>query len=60
VKSSELIRIANKYGWILTAQKGTSHREYEKNGRKVVIPFHGSKEVPTGTCSKILKIIKGV
>jgi hypothetical protein len=22
------------------------------------LPYHGAKEVPTGTCSKILKIIR--
>ena len=59
MKSSELVRIAKQYGWRLLEQDGTSHRAYEKNGKKVIIPFHGSKEVPTGTCSKILKIIKG-
>ncbi|MDR3261599.1 MAG: type II toxin-antitoxin system HicA family toxin [Tannerella sp.] len=59
MKSSELARIAKKYGWTLSDQDGTSHREYTKNGRKIIIPFHGSKEVPTGTCSKILKTIKG-
>jgi hypothetical protein len=32
MKSSELVRIAQKYGWKLTNQGGTSHREYEKNG----------------------------
>jgi len=58
MKSSELIRIAHDYGWKLSAQDGTSHREYIKNGRKIIIPFHGSKEVPTGTCKKILKKIK--
>ena len=58
MKSSELVRIAMRYGWRLTNQGGSSHREYEKNGKKVVIPFNGAKEVPTGTCSKILKIIK--
>jgi mRNA interferase HicA len=59
VKSSELIRIAQKNGWRLSNQDGTSHREYEKNGKTIIIPFHGSKEVPTGTCSKLLKLIKG-
>jgi predicted RNA binding protein YcfA (HicA-like mRNA interferase family) len=59
MKSSELIRIAKFYGWTLFDQDGTSHRAYEKDGKKVIIPFHGAKEVPTGTCSKILKIIKG-
>ena len=58
MKSSELIRIAQKYGWILSKQDGTSHREYEKSGKKIIIPFHGTKEVPTGICHKILKIIK--
>jgi len=60
MKSSELIRIAQKYGWKLSNQDSTSHREYKKNGKKVVISFHGSKEVPTGTCKSILKIIKSV
>ena len=59
MKSSELIRIAQRHGWKLTNQDGTSHREYEKSGKTIVIPFHGSKEVPTGTCSRILKTIKG-
>jgi len=58
MKSSELVRIAQKYGWKLSNQDGTSHREYEKNGKTIIIPFHGSKEVPTGTCKSILKIIK--
>ena len=58
MKSSELVRIAVRYGWKLTNQDGTSHREYEKEGKSVVIPFHGAKEVPTGLCIKILKIIK--
>jgi mRNA interferase HicA len=60
MKSSELIRIAQKYGWRLSNQDGTSHREYRKNGKSIVIPFHGSKEVPTGTCKSILKTIKNV
>jgi predicted RNA binding protein YcfA (HicA-like mRNA interferase family) len=40
------------------SQDGTSHRHYEKNGKILIIPFHGAKEVPTGTCNKILRQIK--
>ena len=58
MKSSELVRIAEIYGWKLSKQDGTSHREYKKDGRKIIIPFHGSKEVPTGTCRAIIKKIK--
>jgi predicted RNA binding protein YcfA (HicA-like mRNA interferase family) len=60
LKSSELVRIAENYGWKLSNQSsGTSHRQYEKNGKTIVIAFHGAKEVPTGICKKLLKTIKG-
>ena len=58
MKSSELLRIAERCGWKLLKQNGTSHREYGRNGRSIYIPCHGAKEVPTGTCRKILKLIK--
>ena len=58
MKSSELVRIAQEYGWQLSRHDSTSHREYEKDGRKIIIPFHGAKEVPTGTCRRILKLIR--
>jgi Predicted periplasmic or secreted lipoprotein len=60
MKYSELIRIAIQYGWSLVQQDCTSHRVYMKDGKKIIIPFHGSKEVPTGTCNKILKKIRGI
>jgi predicted RNA binding protein YcfA (HicA-like mRNA interferase family) len=34
---------------------GTSHRIYEKDGVRMTVPFHGSKEVPKGLALKILK-----
>ena len=55
MKSSELHRKAMKAGWKLLYQDASSHCFYEKNGKIVCIPFHGSKEMPTGTCMKILK-----
>jgi predicted RNA binding protein YcfA (HicA-like mRNA interferase family) len=32
-------------------------QKIRKNGKKVVIPYHGAKEVPRGTYKYILKII---
>lgn len=58
MKSSELNRLAIKYGWILVKQNSSSHRHYEKDGRILIIPYHGSKEVPTGTSKRIIKQIK--
>jgi predicted RNA binding protein YcfA (HicA-like mRNA interferase family) len=57
MKSTELHRKAVKLGWELLYQEGTSHRYYGRNGEIVCIPYHGAKEVPTGTCNKILKAI---
>jgi mRNA interferase HicA len=59
VKSRELNRIAIREGWKLLYQDSTSHRVYVKNGKTIVIPYHGAKEVPVGTANKILKQIKG-
>jgi predicted RNA binding protein YcfA (HicA-like mRNA interferase family) len=58
MKSAELIRIAKKNGWKLTNHDGTSHMEFEKNGKTIIIPFHGGKEVPTGLCHSLLKKIR--
>jgi len=50
MKSSELIRITQEYGWKLSKQDSTSHREYEKNGRKII-------KYETNTC--YIRIGKG-
>jgi predicted RNA binding protein YcfA (HicA-like mRNA interferase family) len=56
VKFSELVRILEKNGFSVVKQKG-SVRYYSKHGwpRLVRVDYHGSKEVPTGTCHAILK-----
>lgn len=56
MKSSELIRKFEKAGWEEIRQTG-SHKifKHPKNQLTISVPFHGSKEVPTGTAKKILK-----
>jgi predicted RNA binding protein YcfA (HicA-like mRNA interferase family) len=56
VKFRELVRILEKNGFSVVKQKG-SVRYYGKHGwpRLVRVDYHGSKEVPTGTCHAILK-----
>jgi predicted RNA binding protein YcfA (HicA-like mRNA interferase family) len=53
---SELVRVLEASGFKLVKQKG-SIRYYVKPGtnRLIRIDYHGSKEVPTGTCNAILK-----
>lgn len=56
MKFSELVRTLEREGFRLIKEKG-SIRYYGKVGvvRLVRVDYHGSKEVPTGTCAAILK-----
>ncbi len=56
MKFSELVRKLERNGFKLVKEKG-SIRYYAKEGndKLIRIDYHGSKEVPTGTCNAILK-----
>jgi len=62
VKFSELVRLLVENGFKTVKEKG-SVRYYAKDGweRIIRVDYHGSKEVPRGTCNAILKAagIKG-
>jgi len=55
MKSRELHRKLIKGGCIFIKQDATSHRHYEKDGKIIIVPYHGSDEVGKGLASKILK-----
>ena len=56
MKFSELVRLLEKNGFELIREKG-SIRYYGKSGldKLIRIDYHGSKEIPSGTCNAILK-----
>jgi predicted RNA binding protein YcfA (HicA-like mRNA interferase family) len=56
VKFSELVKLLKRNGLELVKEKG-SIRYYAKPGvdRLIRVDYHGSREVPTGTCNAILK-----
>jgi len=56
LRFSELVSRLEADGFRLLKEKG-SIRYYQKPGhdRLIRVDFHGSKEVPTGTCHAILK-----
>ena len=56
MRFSELVRLLEANGFRLVKEKG-SIRYYGKAGwdRLIRVDYHGSKEVPTGTCQAILK-----
>ena len=56
VKFSELVRLLGENGFRVMKEKG-SIRYYGRPGwaKLIRLDYHGSKEVPTGTCHAILK-----
>ena len=56
MRFSEVVRLLEKNGFRIVKEKG-SIRYYAKAGHSnlVRVDYHGSKEVPTGTCHAILK-----
>ena len=48
MKYNEFFKLAKKNGWRLLRQGKGSHQIWEKENKKVVIPNHGSKEMPKG------------
>jgi predicted RNA binding protein YcfA (HicA-like mRNA interferase family) len=56
VKFSELVRLLESHGFALVKEKGSIRYYGKANWDKLVrVDYHGSKEVPTGTCHAILK-----
>ncbi len=56
MKFSELVKLLETNGFKIIKQKG-SIRYYGKEGwnKLIRVDYHGSKEVPSGTCHSILK-----
>ena len=56
MKFSELVKLLQNSGFKIIKEKG-SIRYYGKPGwnKLIRVDYHGSKEVPTGTCHAILK-----
>ena len=56
MKFSELVRLLDRNGFELIKEKG-SVRYYGKEGlnKLIRVDYHGSREIPTGTCEAILK-----
>jgi len=56
MKFGELVRLLEQQGFKIVKEKG-SIRYYSKPGwdKLIRVDYHGSKEVPKGTCHAILK-----
>jgi predicted RNA binding protein YcfA (HicA-like mRNA interferase family) len=56
VQSKDLVRVAQKLGFVMDRQRG-SHAVYyrDRDRARVVIPIHGGRDVPPGTLRDIIE-----
>jgi len=54
--AKEIEKFLATAGFILVSQKG-SHKKWRhhENGRQVIVPYHGGKDLPIGTTMSIVK-----
>ena len=52
---NELIRILEKNGWTMKRTGKSSLRLFTKNGKTLIVHYHGAAELPKGTAAAILK-----
>ncbi len=55
MRFNELVAILEKAGYRLVSTGKSSARFYSDGTRVVMVHYHGSKEIKTGTVQKILK-----
>jgi predicted RNA binding protein YcfA (HicA-like mRNA interferase family) len=56
LKFSELVRLLETSGFAKVKEKGSIRYYAKANWHTLIrVDYHGSKEVPTGTCHAILK-----
>ena len=53
--SKELVKLLEQNGWILVRHGKGGHQLFGKGEERVVVPFHGIKELKKGTLHAILK-----
>ncbi|MEW6237193.1 MAG: type II toxin-antitoxin system HicA family toxin [Candidatus Omnitrophota bacterium] len=59
MKFSELVSILEQNGFRIVKEKGSIRYYGKPGGNKLIrVDYHGSKDVPTGTCRHILKTAK--
>jgi predicted RNA binding protein YcfA (HicA-like mRNA interferase family) len=56
VKLSELVRLLERNGFELIKEKGSVRYYGKESWNKLIrVDYHGSREIPTGTCDAILR-----
>jgi len=56
VNAKEIIKQAKEKGWEIKSQRGSHVKLIHKELNKTeIIPYHGAKDIPTGTLNQILK-----
>ena len=56
MKFSELVRLLESNGFRMVKEKGSVRYYARERGKNLIrVDYHGSREIPAGTCDAILK-----
>jgi predicted RNA binding protein YcfA (HicA-like mRNA interferase family) len=55
LKATEVVRILQRYDFVLVSQRG-SHQKWrnQNTGKQVIVPTHKGKDLPIGTLNSII------
>jgi len=54
LNASEVTRVLRRNDFSLIGQSGSHQKWRHQNGRQVIVPMHGSKNIPIGTLKSII------
>jgi predicted RNA binding protein YcfA (HicA-like mRNA interferase family) len=54
MNAKEVLKILYRHGFSQVSQKG-SHLKLSKDNKQVIVPVHGTKDIPIGTLKSIEK-----
>ena len=53
--ANDVIRVLRRNGFVKVGQKGSHQKWRHSDGRQVIVPDHGSKQIPIGTLKSIIE-----
>ncbi len=54
MNAKQLFKLLDNDGWVHVSANG-SHWVFKKNGKSVVVPFHGNHDLTIGTLRNVLR-----
>jgi predicted RNA binding protein YcfA (HicA-like mRNA interferase family) len=54
LSARDVVRVLRRNGFTLAGQAGSHQKWRNRNGKQVIVPVHGAKQIPIGTLRSII------